>query len=113
MLGMKIKEGDVEFRRDSLILAAGFLIISLFCTKMIVNRLDDIKTLQVVSTEEARMALKGLEERDIKEKEITQQLKALEVTNAAIAKWQVENRESVRQLKALVAQRKKEEESQK
>ena len=99
---MKMREGEVEFRRDSLILSIVFLIISLACTKMIVARVDGAVAEQRAQRVDMTLMIKKAADTEARDEEVLKRLRALEANERALNDLQKENLRSIKEIKRKI-----------
>lgn len=106
MLGMIIKKGELEFRRDTLILSGVFLLISLACTKYVVAKINTLEAEQLKQRIVVVDVLKKVADSEIRDEQIARKLQELEANAHALAKIQADNVNSIKEVKTILKSKK-------
>lgn len=103
-----IKKGEIEFRRDSLILCVTFLVVSLVCTKVILNKLDMISTEAASQRALVNALAVSKESQELKEGNLMERLSKLEANTYALATLQKDNAKRIAELQRLLKKKQEE-----
>lgn len=102
---MRWHEGELEFRRDSVILCAIFLVVSLLCTKIVLNRINTIAAQQDVMRVEQTSVIRKIADSQLRDLEIMERLQKLEASERAAHTLQQENVATIRKIQKILKER--------